>query len=103
VQHRLCLFEAGHAGVEHWPEDFRKKAQGGPVLAAEQISKALVQRKAKVTAFIWYWLTTEALVSAPTAAGVAIRGSERGERRPRQREEGTECRCPLPGGEQGVT
>jgi hypothetical protein len=25
-----------------WPEDFRKKTQGGPVLAAEQITKALV-------------------------------------------------------------
>jgi len=50
VQHHLCPFEAAHAGVGNWPEDFRKKTQGGPVLA-EQITKALVQRKAKVTAF----------------------------------------------------
>jgi hypothetical protein len=43
VQHRLCPFEAAHAGVGKWPENFRKKTQGGPVLAAEQITKALLQ------------------------------------------------------------
>jgi len=25
VQHRLCPFEAAHAGVGKWPEHFRKK------------------------------------------------------------------------------
>jgi hypothetical protein len=40
-------FEAAHAGVGKWPEHFRKKTQGGPVLAAKQITTALFQRKAK--------------------------------------------------------
>jgi len=35
-----------HAGVGNGPANFRKKTQGGPVLAAEQITKALFQRKA---------------------------------------------------------
>jgi len=35
VQHRLCPFDAAHAGVGKWPEHFRKKTQGGPVLTAE--------------------------------------------------------------------
>jgi hypothetical protein len=37
-------FEAAHAGVGKWPEHFRKKTQGGPVLAAKQITTALFQR-----------------------------------------------------------
>jgi hypothetical protein len=45
VQHGLCPFEAAHAGGGKWPENFRKKTQGGPELAAEQITKVLFQRK----------------------------------------------------------
>jgi len=42
VQHRLCAFEAAHAGVGKWPQNFRKKTQGGPVLAAEETARELL-------------------------------------------------------------